>query len=41
MRKAYTPPTVRAWGRVTEVTRAGYTNPGGDMKHGSRPSQGQ
>ena len=39
--RRYTKPEVRSWGRVTEVTRTGLTMPNGDMKAGSRPSQGQ
>jgi hypothetical protein len=40
-KKDYRTPEIRDWGTVTDVTQTGRTNPGGDGKTGSRPSQGQ
>lgn len=34
-RRAYTRPTLEDFGTVTELTRAGTTNPGGDTFQGS------
>lgn len=38
--KDYTPPQIRELGTVTDLTETGKTNPGGDGKIGSAPSQG-
>lgn len=40
MKKAYTAPRLKTWGKVSQLTQTGLTNPGGDAKSGSRPSQG-
>ena len=40
MKKAYTSPSLKKWGKVAELTQTGLTNPGADGKQGSRPSQG-
>ncbi len=39
--KKYTKPELTDLGSVTDVTQTGLTNPGGDGKQGSSPSQGQ
>jgi hypothetical protein len=39
-KKDYRTPEIQDWGTVTDVTETGLTNPGGDGKSGSRPSQG-
>jgi hypothetical protein len=39
-RKRYTPPTLKAWGTVAELTQTGNTREGGDAKGGSASSQG-
>ncbi len=39
-RKPYAAPTLKNWGKVAELTQTGQTNPGGDGKSGSRPSNG-
>ncbi len=41
MKKSYTSPELRTWGKVADLTQTGKTNPGNDMKLGSRPSEGQ
>ena len=41
MKKAYTSPSLKKWGKVAELTQTGLTNPGEDGKSGSRPSSGQ
>jgi hypothetical protein len=40
MKKAYTSPSLKKWGKVAELTQTGLTNPGDDGKAGSRPSSG-
>lgn len=39
-KKDYTKPEVTDYGTVADLTETGLTNPGGDGKSGSRPSQG-
>jgi hypothetical protein len=41
MKKPYTSPSLKKWGKVAELTQTGLTNPGTDGKAGSRPSEGQ
>jgi hypothetical protein len=41
MKKAYTAPSLKKWGKVAELTQTGLTQPGADGKQGSSPSQGQ
>lgn len=40
-KKAYTPPKLKKWGTVADLTKTGRTNPGADGKGGSAASQGQ
>jgi hypothetical protein len=40
MKKAYTSPSLKKWGKVAELTQTGLTTAGGDAKAGSRPSEG-
>jgi hypothetical protein len=40
-KKTYSEPDVTDFGTVTDLTETGLTNPGGDGKQGSSPSQGQ
>ena len=40
-KKGYTPPTLKTWGTVRDLTQTGKTNPGGDGKSGSAASKGQ
>lgn len=40
MKKPYDSPKLKKWGTMADLTRTGLTNPGGDAKSGSRPSQG-
>lgn len=41
MKKAYTPPELKKWGKVADLTKTGQTMPGADGKGGSAASQGQ
>ncbi len=41
MKKEYTAPSLKKWGKVAELTQTGLTNPGADGKAGSSPSSGQ
>lgn len=41
MKKTYTSPELKKWGKVSDLTKTGGTNPGGDGKSGSRPSNGK
>ncbi len=40
-RKPYMRPELIEWGTVTQLTATGLTNPGNDMKSGSRTSVGK
>lgn len=40
MKKSYTPPKLRRWGTVADLTQTGKTTPGADGKGGSSASQG-
>lgn len=40
-KKIYTPPKLKKWGTVADLTQTGRTNPGGDGKLGSAASQGR
>lgn len=40
MKKSYTSPRLKKWGTVTDLTKTGLTNPGGDAKSGSVASPG-
>jgi hypothetical protein len=40
MMKDYKEPEIRDLGTVTDLTKTGLTNPGGDAKGGSQPSNG-
>jgi hypothetical protein len=40
IKKEYQRPELKNWGTVADLTQTGLTNPGGDAKSGSRPSQG-
>lgn len=40
-KKEYTTPDLVEHGSVADLTQTGNTNPGGDGKEGSVPSQGQ
>jgi hypothetical protein len=35
MKKAYTSPSLKEWGKVADLTKTGETQPGGDGKGGS------
>lgn len=39
-KKAYTPPVLKKWGKVSDLTQNGGTNPGMDGKSGSGPGRG-
>ena len=39
-KKTYSEPDVTDFGTVADLTETGLTNPGGDGKSGSAPSQG-
>ncbi len=39
-KKAYTPPELKEWGTVADLTQNGGTNPGTDGKGGSGPGRG-
>jgi hypothetical protein len=40
-KKAYTPPKLKKWGTVADLTKTGMTTAGADGKGGSAPSQGR
>lgn len=35
VRKPYTAPRLKVWGKVADITRVGQTNPGDDVRQGS------
>ena len=37
-REQYTRPELKCWGTVADLTRAGGSNPGGDLRNGSGPA---
>jgi hypothetical protein len=40
MKKSYTAPELKKWGKMADLTLTGLTHPGDDTKDGSRPSSG-
>ncbi|MEW6636305.1 MAG: lasso RiPP family leader peptide-containing protein [Actinomycetota bacterium] len=40
-KKAYTPPELKKWGTVADLTQTGRTRPGADAKGGSALSMGR
>ena len=40
-KKSYTPPVLKKWGKVADLTQTGRTMPGADAKGGSAGSQGR
>lgn len=40
-KKSYASPQLVTWGSVEDLTQTGLTNPGGDQKGGSAPSNGR
>jgi hypothetical protein len=40
-KKSYTPPKLKKWGTVADLTKTGRTMPGADGKSGSAASRGR